>query len=337
VLDIAVVTPVLNGRRTLPDLVASLGTQGLRLQWVVVDDGSTDGSLRYLQDAALPQGTELVLARAERLGPGGARNVGLALVDAPWITFVDADDRLEPGALAAWVADAEQLDADLLVVDQPISIRGRVRARLGDQRRMLTASEVWRGELLRPWIANSKLYRHDLVRGMTFAESYEAEDLVFFVRAVLAAKRLAYAPGSPRYVYDGPSRSALVSALHDTEAVFNSYRDALEALAQRAPDGRSLRTGASPILGGLYVTLLRTLGHARTADEVTRLQALARDAVRCADLAPRRIGEICRRDRQIVALGYLCTVVAPLIARGLAVAWLGAKSAISFTDRSRSA
>lgn len=304
------------------------------MQWVVVDDGSTDGSLHYLLDTALPQGTELLPVRTDRVGPGGARNAGLARVDAPWITFVDADDWLEPGALSAWVAEAEHLDADLLLLDQPVGIRGRMRARLGDHPRLLTTSDLWRGELLRHWSVCSKLYRHELIRGIAFTNSNEAEDLVFFVRAVLAADRVAYVPGSPRYVYDGPSRSTLLSALDDAEATFTSYRCALEALAQRAPDDRSLRAGASPILGGLYVTLLRTLRHARTASEVTWLQSLARDACRCVELTPKRISEIRTRDRRIVALGYLCTVVTPPIARRLALAWLATKSAISSTGRS---
>jgi glycosyltransferase involved in cell wall biosynthesis len=63
---------------------------------VVVDDGSTDPATHAALDA-LPQEVEVV--RQANAGLAAARNAGLAHVRTPFVLFLDADDRLAPGAL----------------------------------------------------------------------------------------------------------------------------------------------------------------------------------------------------------------------------------------------
>ena len=63
---------------------------------VVVDDGSTDDS------ASVTIGyPDVTLIRQENRGLAAARNAGLAAVDTTHVMFLDADDRLEPEAIAA--------------------------------------------------------------------------------------------------------------------------------------------------------------------------------------------------------------------------------------------
>lgn len=62
---------------------------------VVVDDGSTDGGIEWLESLALPN---LILSRRGVPGPGGyaARNRGIELAKSEWIAFLDADDEWLP-------------------------------------------------------------------------------------------------------------------------------------------------------------------------------------------------------------------------------------------------
>src|SRR3954451_6868434 len=75
---------------------------------VVVDDGSTDPATHEALDA-LPDAVEVV--RQENAGVVAARNAGLARSRTRYVLFLDADDRLAPGALAvmrrALESDAE--------------------------------------------------------------------------------------------------------------------------------------------------------------------------------------------------------------------------------------
>ena len=57
----------------------------------VVDDGSTDGSDKVVAGFAR-ENANVHLLRQNRLGPGGARNLGLKVSKEDFVTFLDADD-----------------------------------------------------------------------------------------------------------------------------------------------------------------------------------------------------------------------------------------------------
>ena len=97
--DTTAVVACFNYGAYLPEAVDSLLTQeGGAPHVVVVDDGSTDPRTHAALEA-LPEGVELV--RQANAGVVAARNAGLARASTPFVLFLDADDRLAPGALAA--------------------------------------------------------------------------------------------------------------------------------------------------------------------------------------------------------------------------------------------
>jgi len=103
---LAFVIPVYNVARYLPDLIASIERQsgGIDdLEVIAVEDGSTDDSLQILRgwEARRP---DLVTVIAQRNGGvASARNAGLEIVTAPWVSFIDPDDVLEHHYLEAVV------------------------------------------------------------------------------------------------------------------------------------------------------------------------------------------------------------------------------------------
>lgn len=64
---------------------------------IVVDDGSTDGTGEILRAF----GDRIRVITKENGGVSLARNAGIELVETPWVAFLDSDDALHPGALAA--------------------------------------------------------------------------------------------------------------------------------------------------------------------------------------------------------------------------------------------
>ncbi|MFN7924029.1 MAG: glycosyltransferase [Bryobacteraceae bacterium] len=95
--QIAVIMPVRNGMPLLADSIESIRAQAYpSLEIVVVDDGSTDGTLEYLE--GLGSLVSKVL-RTGGSGPAAARNAGIRASSAPLLAFLDADDLWEPGAL----------------------------------------------------------------------------------------------------------------------------------------------------------------------------------------------------------------------------------------------
>jgi glycosyltransferase involved in cell wall biosynthesis len=110
---LSVVLAVRNGLPDIVDQLRSLAAQEVAVPWelVVVDDGSTDGTRAAVDTAAdrLPVRS----IAGPRRGSAAARNAGVAATSAPLLLFVDHDDELAPGYLAAM---HEALGSDPLVI-----------------------------------------------------------------------------------------------------------------------------------------------------------------------------------------------------------------------------
>ena len=100
---IAVVTPTRNRREAVLRAVESVRAQSLT-DWehVVIDDGSTDGTLAALARHADERLT--VLSLPGWRGANAARNAGIRQTRAPLVTFLDSDDLFLPGRLEGTVA-----------------------------------------------------------------------------------------------------------------------------------------------------------------------------------------------------------------------------------------
>jgi glycosyltransferase involved in cell wall biosynthesis len=93
--DVSVVVPTHNRRSSLLRVLACLdGQRGVRIQTIVVVDGSQDGTLEALQQRADP---DLIIVHHDvPVGVAAARNAGLARADCQYIGFVDDDDVWAP-------------------------------------------------------------------------------------------------------------------------------------------------------------------------------------------------------------------------------------------------
>ena len=100
-----------------PCLDSILGQAPDGLEVIAVDDASPDGSGRILDVRAKEDPRLRVLHLAGNAGPGNARNAGLAEASGEYVWFVDADDLLAGGALAAVTARLRQDRPDVLLID----------------------------------------------------------------------------------------------------------------------------------------------------------------------------------------------------------------------------
>jgi CDP-glycerol glycerophosphotransferase len=87
------------------------------LEVIAVDDASPDGSGKILDTRAAEDPRLRVLHLPGKAGPGNARNAGLAEASGDYVWFVDGDDMLADGALAAVAARLRQDRPDVLLID----------------------------------------------------------------------------------------------------------------------------------------------------------------------------------------------------------------------------
>jgi len=105
-MKISVVTAVMNGRLTLPAMLASLKPQSYpHVEHIVQDGGSTDGTLAYLAARGHPQ---MALRSVPDSGIYDAINQGIQRATGDIVGLLHADDTLAEPDVLAWVAEAMQ-------------------------------------------------------------------------------------------------------------------------------------------------------------------------------------------------------------------------------------
>ncbi len=99
-LPIALVVPVKNEARALPELFLALGSaQTWPCEILFVDAGSTDGTQEHLRTwwkVNQREGTRFELIERPGAMPGEGRNAAVAHAEAEWIAFIDGGIRPNP-------------------------------------------------------------------------------------------------------------------------------------------------------------------------------------------------------------------------------------------------
>jgi hypothetical protein len=206
--QVSVLVPCWNAANSIGRALDSvLGTADPTIECIVVDDASTDGTADLVQ-ALADRDPRIVLVRAvENAGASAARNLGLPLVRGEWLTFLDSDDRMLPGAIAALHRAAVATDA-LAVVGQRIWSDG-VDTWISPQYDRPDIREPGRKSLVaNPGLmfyasATGKLFHRTIRDGLRF-EGRVLGDQPWTLRALLRAGDRIEVIGDVVYEWDRP-------------------------------------------------------------------------------------------------------------------------------------
>lgn len=188
---ITIITPVLNRADMLADTLNSVAVQGYpEVEHIVIDGGSTDGTLNILKRAHGIQWQ----SEPDR-GPFDAVNKGIRQATGDIIGHLDSDDILLPGALAA-VAEGFSRDRAA-----EAACGGAQLVRLGPEGATQTL-KTWRNERLKcltDWrpptlgnpICGARFYRRSWYRRAGFYDArYRlAADRDFLIRSLILGMR----------------------------------------------------------------------------------------------------------------------------------------------------
>jgi CDP-glycerol glycerophosphotransferase len=234
---ISVVLPVGNVADFLPACLDSVlgepGQPGGDLEVIAVDDASRDGCGRILDRRAGQDPRLRVIRLAENAGPGPARMRGLAEAAGTYVWFVDPDDLLAEGALAAVAAALAPGRPDVLLIDYLIlGSSGRTQpspgaALLAAPRATAAPATLTLAE--RPALVDrtmtvwSKVFRREFLLGLgvCFPPGIH-EDVPVSCAALLGAERIALL-GRVCYLYRRRRHSFLATTSMANFSIFSSY------------------------------------------------------------------------------------------------------------------
>lgn len=114
--EITVIVPVFNAAELVLAAVSSvLDHTRAALEVICVDDGSTDDSARVLQQLAAADHRVTVIRLESNLGVSSARNQALDRATGSYVSFLDADDTVPPGALDLLLAAVRDTGSDMAI------------------------------------------------------------------------------------------------------------------------------------------------------------------------------------------------------------------------------
>lgn len=212
-LKVSVIIPCYNAEKYLRERLDSVVSQTLKeIEIICVDDGSTDSTLRILEEYAAKDSRIRVLRQKNRFA-GVARNNGMKIARGKYLCFLDADDMIAPEMLEKMYARARSADAEVIVCDfwEFFGI-GSPRNK---KKEIGKSKNFWTKRLLRkkpffsaafaaktlsverfalaPW---NKLFKRDFVESIRneFSNTRIANDLAFVAFALFSASRISIVP-----------------------------------------------------------------------------------------------------------------------------------------------
>lgn len=118
-MDLSIIIPVCNVEQYIGSCLESIYRQGLKdenFEVIVVNDGSTDNSIKVVEDIQNRHHNILIIHQ-ENAGPSVSRNAGMEKAIGKYVLFVDSDDLLMDKGLSILLQKALDTSADMVVAD----------------------------------------------------------------------------------------------------------------------------------------------------------------------------------------------------------------------------
>lgn len=201
---VSIIIPCYNSKLWVQEAVESCLNQTYpNIEIIVVDDGSTDGSLEVLR-RYLPH---IGLETGPNRGGNSARNRGFALSRGEYIQYLDADDYLEVDKIARQARFLEETKADAVygdlryrkhLPDVSFSYLDRIEVS-GDQQDILASLLAFWGAQVN---GGAVLYKRQVINKVGgWDESLRAaQDTDFLTSVALSGAKILYQPGG-HFVY----------------------------------------------------------------------------------------------------------------------------------------
>ena len=189
---LSVIIPVYNREKLIARCLESVVHQTFEnYEIIIVDDGSTDGSVDIVKQYMLYYSDKIHLIQQQNHGAAMARNHGLRTAQGEYITFVDSDDYIELDAFRKMYDKAVSQNADIvcaplnMIVDGNKKIIGKYRGADGCTEKILTTvtTNLYNKFISRALLSDTQIEIPDFILG---------EDTAFVVALMTWAKKICY-------------------------------------------------------------------------------------------------------------------------------------------------
>lgn len=196
-MKLSIIIPVYNCEKYLPNCLESVLNQTWKkFEVILINDGSEDCSGQICEDYA-KKDNRIKVIHQDNHGVSYARNVGLKVATGDVISFIDGDDILESNMYELLIKAMQEYETDIShcgykhIVGQEVRLVHDTKCVLIQSQTealdCLVGGRIFGGGL---W---SKLFRKELLDGITFKENLKInEDILFNFEAFRKAKKTVF-------------------------------------------------------------------------------------------------------------------------------------------------
>lgn len=169
---VSVIMPIWNSEKFINQAVDSVINQTYKnLEIILVDDCSTDGTYKILEDYAKKDNRIKLIRNEKNLQNAETRNVGIRVATGKYLYFIDSDDWIDDDYIENMVEAAEKSEADVVM---------NVNYYAYDQQTKKVKYRAFGQDIPAVW---NKFYKREFLikNNLYFIHSKTAEDLYFNV------------------------------------------------------------------------------------------------------------------------------------------------------------
>ncbi len=211
---VTVIVPAYNAEKTIQNCINSIQKQSYKdIEIVVIDDGSTDRTKEIVQRLLRKDGRIKIISQYNQ-GASAARNKGIEKASGEYVTFVDADDEIEPQLIKVLITYLKKYNADYVKTSVIRINKNGQKARFDEKQKIIcTSVQEWNEhffDLMNHGLNSpvGKLYKKSILTKSNVRFNLElvlSEDLIFNLDYLEHVNRLVFLPEAYYKYYIGNS------------------------------------------------------------------------------------------------------------------------------------
>lgn len=203
---VSIIVPIYNTEKYLEKCIKSIISQTYHnLEIILIDDGSTDQSLRVCNSFA-QKDLRIRVVHQDNMGLSKTRNRGIKLATGSYITFFDSDDYIDPFMIETMLQTILLYQADICECGMYVyKVDGTKCSYASQEKNPIFINDLYHlidaythgGIMIPVW---NKLYKRSEIKDMLFDPSCVREEADYTLRLCLAEKKIVVI-SNPFYHY----------------------------------------------------------------------------------------------------------------------------------------
>lgn len=195
---VSIIIPVYNVKKYLEKCITSVQQQSYsKLQIILVDDGSTDGS-SVICDYYAKKDNRIKVIHKTNGGLSSARNVGLEHATGDFLAFVDSDDYIESDMIERLLEQAIENNVDIVQCGiNYVCEKGNILSKKNcEEYKYETNSEILEAffeEKISVMVWN-KIYRTEYIKDIRMIEGKNNEDNMYTIDVLIRTNKVICIP-----------------------------------------------------------------------------------------------------------------------------------------------